>query len=133
VFTQLSAAGLIADFVYEVVGSAILKPVVEKETQDAKAADTERLEQEQQKLQIKDGESYSNVRIKMLAAGWQPYHSPEADVCNNDSRCEGRPEMEACAGSGMANCKFLWKKDSQTMGICTVGDDAVFDSICSNP
>jgi len=81
---------------------------------------------------IKAGESYSSVRNKMLAAGWQPYHSPEADDCNNDSRCNGRPEMAACAGTGLANCKFLWQKNGQTIGICTVGEDAVFDNMCSN-
>lgn len=81
---------------------------------------------------IKAGEAYSSVRKKMIEAGWQPYHAPEADDCNNDSRCNGRPEMIACAGTGMANCKFLWQKNGQTIGICTVGEDAVFDNICSN-
>ena len=81
---------------------------------------------------FKNGETYSSVRRKMIQAGWKPYHSPEADVCGNDSRCNGRPEMEACAGTGMANCKFLWQKNSRTIGICTVGEEAVFDNICSN-
>lgn len=81
---------------------------------------------------IKAGESYSSVRKKMIQAGWQPYHSPEADECNNDSRCNGRPEMFSCAGTGMANCKFLWEKNSQIIGICTVGEDAAFDNICSD-
>jgi hypothetical protein len=50
-----------------------------------------------------------------------------------DSRCQGRPEMEACAGTGMANCKFLWKKEGKITAICTVGEDAVYDNVCTYP
>lgn len=80
---------------------------------------------------FKKNESYTSVRLKMLKAGWEPFHSENADTCSEtDIRCKDRPEMEACAGTGMANCKFLWKKNEQITGICTVGEDAVFDSIC---
>ncbi len=75
-------------------------------------------------------ENYGSVRQKMLEGGWQPYHDVNADVCaNGDARCQGRPEMQACAGSGMANCRFLWKKDGKTIVIFTVGEDAVFDGM----
>jgi hypothetical protein len=78
-------------------------------------------------------ESYASVRTKMLAAGWAPFHSKDADRCNGgDARCEDRPEMESCAGTGAANCRFLWKKNEKTAGICTVGEEkAVFDVICN--
>lgn len=76
------------------------------------------------------GESYTSIRSKMLNAGWTPFHSPDADSCSDgDVRCKDRPEMEACAGTGMANCRFLWKKDDRTLAIATVGEDAVFDNV----
>jgi hypothetical protein len=81
---------------------------------------------------FKENESYTDVRNKMLASGWIPYHSENADACSEfDSRCKDRPEMESCAGTGMANCRFLWKKDEKITGICTVGEDVAFESICN--
>jgi hypothetical protein len=81
------------------------------------------------------GESYSSVRTKMANAGWEPFHAPDADQCSeDDKRCVGRPEMESCAGTGKANCKFLWKKSDNVTAICTVGEeDAVFDVVCNYP
>jgi hypothetical protein len=85
--------------------------------------------------QFQKGESYADVRTKLLKAGWQPFHSSDAEACEEgDPRCQGRPEMESCAGTGLANCKFLWKKQDKVLAICTVGEEiAVFDSVCSYP
>lgn len=81
---------------------------------------------------FKKGEKYASVRAKMISAGWKPFHSPSADSCPaDDTRCNGRPEMESCAGSSQANCKFLWKKDEQTIAICTLWEDPEFDNICT--
>ena len=42
-----------------------------------------------------ENESYSSVRLKMLEAGWEPFHAQDADNCTEgDLRCEGRPEMQ---------------------------------------
>ncbi|MFO1372012.1 MAG: hypothetical protein U1F42_06330 [Candidatus Competibacteraceae bacterium] len=84
---------------------------------------------------FKKNESYASVRAKMIKAGWKPFHSKNADTCSKgDSRCEGRPEMAACAGTGMANCKFLWKKNGKITAICTVGEEnATYDGICTYP
>ena len=80
---------------------------------------------------FKKSESYTSVRAKMIKAGWKPFHSENADTCSEyDERCKGRPEMEACAGTGMANCKFLWQKNGKTVSICTVGENTAFDGIC---
>lgn len=78
-------------------------------------------------------ESYASIRTKMLKAGWQPFHSKDADTCmEGDSRCQGRPEMESCAGTGLADCRFLWKKDGKTIRICTIGEDnPVYNRICN--
>lgn len=81
---------------------------------------------------FKKGESYASVRTKMIKAGWKPFHSEDADTCSaGDSRCTGRPEMQSCSGTGLANCRFLWKKDGKMTAICTVGEEnAVFDNFC---
>lgn len=76
---------------------------------------------------LKKGESYASVRTKMIKAGWKPYHSPDADECmTGDSRCEGRPEMKACAGTGLANCAFTWKRRGRMVTIFTIGEEASY-------
>lgn len=73
---------------------------------------------------LRKGASYAKVRGAMLKAGWKPYRSPDADECmTGDKRCEGRPEMENCAGTGTAACRFLWKRRGKTVVIFTVGEE----------
>lgn len=75
---------------------------------------------------IEPNEPYSQVRQEMLKAGWTPYHSPTSDICSDsDQRCQNRPEMESCAGSGMANCRFLWAQGGRGVAIFTVGEDTI--------
>jgi hypothetical protein len=75
-------------------------------------------------------ESYRTVRIKMLKAGWKPFHAADADPCGDgDTRCAGRPEMTTCSGTGMAFCVFTWKRGRKTATIQTSGDDASLDSV----
>ena len=77
------------------------------------------------------GDGYAQIRKQLLADGWKPFHAAEADTCSaGDTRCEGRPEMQACTGTGLGNCKFLWKKGSTLIGINTIGDgDPSFASL----
>jgi hypothetical protein len=75
---------------------------------------------------FKKNENYKTARIKMLKAGWKPYHSPDADECfEGDERCQGRPEMETCAGTGLAPCSFVWKRKGKTAVITTVGENTI--------
>lgn len=78
------------------------------------------------------GESYAQVRVVLMRDGWQPVISKDADQCmDGDTRCEGRPEMQTCSGSGMAMCRFRWQRDGQRLTICTAGEEpAMFHSIC---
>lgn len=78
---------------------------------------------------FKKGESYAKVRVKMLKANWKPFHASDSDECiNGDVRCAGRPEMHVCAGTGLANCEFLWKRGGKTVSIFTIGEfKAVYD------
>ncbi len=77
-------------------------------------------------------ESYAQVRVVLMRDGWQPVVSKEADQCmEGDTRCEGRPEMQTCSGSGLAMCRFRWQRDGQQLTICTAGEEqAMFHSIC---
>src|ERR1041385_5135915 len=69
---------------------------------------------------------YATARERLLSTGWQPAASPDADKCmEDDARCQGRPEMEACAGTGKANCLFLWRKGDVTVAVSTVYDPPV--------
>ena len=75
-------------------------------------------------------EPYDSVRSKMLGQGWSPFTSAQADDCSpHNERCEGRPEMESCAGSGMAPCRFLWTKDGTIIAVLTIGEDPVIRSV----
>lgn len=77
-------------------------------------------------------EPYAQVRVVLMRDGWQPVISKDADQCmEGDTRCEGRPEMQTCSGSGMAMCRFRWQRDGQQLTICTAGEEQVmFHSVC---
>lgn len=79
--------------------------------------------------EFKKGEDYkSSVRGKMLKDGWKPAPTEDADKCGSgDSKCDEFPELESCAGTGLGNCKFLWRKADKTVAIFTIGDPQVYD------
>lgn len=71
------------------------------------------------------GQPYGEIREKLIEEGWDPVVSPDSDVCmEGDVRCANRPEMEACSGTGLAPCKFVWSKDGYNLNVFTVGMDA---------
>jgi hypothetical protein len=73
---------------------------------------------------------YTQAREDLLASGWQPVVSADADVCEaGDTRCEGRPEMEACAGTGEGNCLFVWRKDKIVIAVTTYDDPPLVASV----
>ncbi|HRH43348.1 MAG TPA: hypothetical protein PKY82_17070 [Pyrinomonadaceae bacterium] len=77
---------------------------------------------------FKKGETYKSVREKLIKAGWTPFKSKDADKClEGDERCQGFPEMEACAGTGLGNCRYLWKKGGKTLAIFTISDSPIYD------
>ena len=84
---------------------------------------------------FKRRELYSAVRERLLKFGWQPASTADADRCiQGDSRCEGRPEMQACAGTGEANCNFRWRKADIVIDVSTINDIPVVTTIskCRN-
>lgn len=70
------------------------------------------------------GQDYGRTRKALLAQGWAPLHLPGADPCRpGDRRCAGRPEMFACAGTGVAPCLFLWRRGAVTIEVATYGEE----------
>jgi hypothetical protein len=66
---------------------------------------------------------YAKARENLVAAGWQPAVPKDPDPCEpGDTRCEGRPEMESCAGTGEGNCLFVWQKDKVFIEVTTRDD-----------
>lgn len=69
------------------------------------------------------GQQYSAARERLLASGWEPYRARDADHCERgDERCQGRPEMQSCSGSGRASCRFLWRKNGVVATVTTAGE-----------
>lgn len=79
-----------------------------------------------------EGQPYEQVRERLLGDGWQPVISKNADVCEDgDTRCQGRPEMQSCSGTGLAMCRFEWQRGARRLSICTAGEEqAKFDNVC---
>jgi hypothetical protein len=74
--------------------------------------------------QVAPGTPYSAARAALLAQGWQPLRDPEADRCaEGDPRCAGRPEMVACAGTGLGQCLFAWRRGDIAIEVITAGRD----------
>lgn len=77
---------------------------------------------------FKEGEAYKSVREKLIKAGWTPFKSKEADKClEGDERCQDFPEMQSCVGTGLGNCRYLWKKNNKTLAIFTISDSPIYD------
>lgn len=78
---------------------------------------------------LKKGANYETVRKKMIKSGWKPYTDPNADQCmEGDERCQNRPEMQNCSGTGYAPCRFLWKRKNKYVVIYTIGENAAYES-----
>jgi hypothetical protein len=73
---------------------------------------------------------YAVAREYLLREGWQPASTSDADKCEGgDTRCEGRPEMQACAGTGEANCLFLWKRNTTVIVVTTFADPPLVSAV----
>jgi hypothetical protein len=85
---------------------------------------------------------YAEARRSLLALGYSPIALPDADdtsrarcgfkpgsvagaggsgsAIGGDLRCF--PEMEACAGSGLGQCVFAWRRAETIIEVVTVGE-----------
>ena len=82
---------------------------------------------------LKRGVAYQDARQNLVGIGWLPVTLPNADECmKNDYRCQGRPEMLSCSGTGLASCAFTWRRGDTIIAVITVGesDPSVFKIVC---
>jgi hypothetical protein len=79
---------------------------------------------------FKRNEQYSALRERLANSDWHPASKVDADQCiKGDDRCEGRPEMQSCAGTGEANCLFMWQRASTLIAVSTIADPPVVEAI----
>jgi hypothetical protein len=84
-----------------------------------------------QRPSIRPETPYSEVREILIREGGKPATQQEADECSeSDIRCQGRPEMQACSGAGMAPCIFAWEKNGTLAKVCTIGMETAFNGYC---
>jgi len=70
------------------------------------------------------GQDYGKARAALLRQDWQPVALPDADQCMaGDKRCAGRPEMYVCAGTGLGQCVFVWRRKATVIDVMTEGED----------
>ena len=73
---------------------------------------------------------YETARARLIQSGWHPGEPRNPDPCEKgDGRCEGRPEMQSCAGTADANCQFLWQKTGTLIAVSTKADPPVVDGV----
>ena len=76
------------------------------------------------------GMPYAEAREVLRRDGWQPVTMPDADRCApGDTRCEGRPEMMECAGTGLGECNFSWLRQGIAVVVSTTGTPPVIDGV----
>ena len=67
------------------------------------------------KLPVVKDSTYHKARKKLIAAGWQPLRtksSDDSDVTSGNGPMfwrKGYVELEACSGTGVAACAFLFR------------------------
>ena len=70
------------------------------------------------------GQDYGKARAALLRQDWQPVALPDADRCMaGDKRCAGRPEMYVCAGTGLGQCVFVWRRKAVVIDVMTEGEE----------
>lgn len=70
------------------------------------------------------GQDYGKARAALLRQDWRPVALPDADQCMaGDRRCTGRPEMYVCAGTGLGQCVFVWRRKAVVIDVMTEGEE----------
>jgi hypothetical protein len=73
---------------------------------------------------------YGDARTALIALGYQPVKLPDADKCDVASdyaRCF--PERQSCAGTGLAQCNFVWRRTERVIIVGTIGEDPKVASV----
>ena len=77
------------------------------------------------------GQSYSTARSQLLADGWKPVRSADRRPDGSLEKTVGDAgtllslgmvEVAGCAGTGLGNCEFRWRRGSTCLGVFTIGE-----------
>ena len=69
------------------------------------------------------GSPYVKARSTLLRSGFKPVRSAE-NGCSigREEICKKYPEAEACSGTGLGNCLFVWRQGGRVIEVSTVGE-----------
>ncbi|MEC5383714.1 hypothetical protein VSX64_23480 [Aurantimonas sp. C2-6-R+9] len=72
---------------------------------------------------LRDGDPYSSARRALGAAGWTPARGGQ-DCGGREDVCTAYQETEACSGTGLGFCSFVFTDGSGiTLRVVTTGED----------
>lgn len=70
----------------------------------------------------KPGMGYAEARKRILAAGYRPVPRPSGEFCGYSEPCQ-LPETEACAGTGLGQCSYVFIKGGRRIQVDGVGGE----------
>lgn len=73
---------------------------------------------------LKQGSLYASARMSLMKQGYSPVRS-DGSGCRfgREDVCKAYPEAEACAGTGLGNCLFVWRRGKQRIEVMTIGEE----------
>ena len=73
---------------------------------------------------LKKETPYTSARAALLRQGYRPVRS-DGSGCRfgREDVCKAYPEAEACAGTGLGNCLFVWRRGKQIIEVMTIGEE----------
>lgn len=78
--------------------------------------------------ELRAGMEYGVAREHLVSSGWQPVRYPWQDRgcgLGREDVCDAFPEAEACAGTGLANCRFTFlDHNRRQLILTTIGEGA---------
>ncbi|RIV91193.1 hypothetical protein D2V17_03390 [Aurantiacibacter xanthus] len=70
----------------------------------------------------REGMAYSEVRRRIISAGYRPVPRPEGQFCGYAPSCS-LPETDACAGAGTGQCSYYFEKAGQRIEVLGEGEE----------
>lgn len=73
---------------------------------------------------LKQGALYASVRMSLMNQGYSPVRG-DGSGCRfgRDDVCKAYPEAEACAGTGLGECLFVWRRGKRIIEVTTIGEE----------
>ena len=73
---------------------------------------------------LKKGSPYASARATLTKQNYKPVRS-DGSGCRfgREDVCKAYPEAETCAGTGLGNCLFVWRRGQQVIEVMTTGEE----------